>query len=64
MTPPPKDSWDSTREDLDRARRELRIMERAPTEGRVADEQAWLDKCANKRLWISQLERELVDEDA
>ena len=60
--PAPADSWDSTREDLERARRELRTMERAPGEHRVVDEQAWLDACANKRLWIEKLERELVEE--
>lgn len=52
----PADTWDSTAEDLARARRELATMERAPSEGRVADEQAWLDAVANKRKWIAKLE--------
>jgi hypothetical protein len=57
--PAPADTWDSTREDLDRAKRELERMERAPFEGRVADRQAWLDACANKRAWIARLEADL-----
>jgi hypothetical protein len=55
----PADTWDSTAEDLQRARWELERMMRAPGEGRVADQQAWLDAVANKRLFIERLEREI-----
>jgi hypothetical protein len=55
----PSDTWDSTAEDLERARWELERMERAPSERRVADRQAWLDACANKRRFIARLEREI-----
>ena len=51
-------SWDSTREDLDRARRELRQMEATPSY-RIADLQAFLDKIANKKLFIQKLEEDL-----
>jgi Spy/CpxP family protein refolding chaperone len=50
--------WDSTREDLDRARRELRQMEATPSY-RIADLQAFLDKIANKKLFIAKLEADL-----
>jgi hypothetical protein len=52
----PADTWDSTAEDLERARWELERMMRAPSEGRVADPQAWLDAVANKRAFIARLE--------
>ena len=58
MTILPADTWDSTSEDLERARRELERMERAPLEHRVADRQAWLDAVANKRAFIARLEAE------
>jgi hypothetical protein len=55
-----KDTWDSTAEDLERARRELRQMESKPPH-LIADEQAFMDKVANKRLFIARLERELEE---
>jgi hypothetical protein len=57
----PAETWDSTAEDLARARWELERMMRAPGEGRVADLQAWLDAVANKRRVIERLESESRD---
>ena len=56
----PEDEVDVLHEDLGRARRHLAELERAPTEGRIADEDEYLQELRRTRDRIAQLERELA----
>jgi hypothetical protein len=49
---------DDTREDLERARRNLERLEATPRH-RIADMMAFLDNVANQRNYVRKLEREL-----